>query len=257
MPMDEASRRLLDRGREHYAAGEYDKAGRCLAQVLRNRHAFADVYHMLGVIYAHRGLAKRAQGMYEAALKLNPAYTEAAMNLAVSLNEEGRFDEAREVHRRMLSARRPPGAGGATPADAFIRGKLANKHAELAAIYEQAGLGADAIRELERALTLCPGFVDLRTRLGGAYRATGDLKAATREYERAKKDNPRLPDPRLQLGMTHYAAGEHEKAAREWREVIALEPSNRFAKLYLGLVEPRGARAAERGADRPARRSRA
>jgi tetratricopeptide (TPR) repeat protein len=236
--MDDRTRRLLERGREYYAAGDYDKAARCLMPVLRNRHAFADVHHMMGVVYAHRGLPKRAQRMFEQALKLNPGYTEAAMSLAVAYNDEGRYQEARDVHKRMLAARRK-GAGSSSPVDPFVRGKLANKHAELADAYEQAGLLADAIRERERALALCPAFVDIRSGLAAAYRAIGDLAAAAREYERVKKENGRLPGPRLQLGMTYYAAGRLEDAAREWREVVELEPGNKVARLYLGLVEPR------------------
>jgi tetratricopeptide (TPR) repeat protein len=257
--MDERTRRLLERGREAYGAGDYDKAGRALEQVLRNRNAFADVYHMLGVIYAHKGLGKRAQAMFLEALKLNPGYMEAAVNLAVSYNEEGRYEDAREVHKRMLAARR--GAATATsPVDSFIRGKLANKHAELADAYEQAGLFSDAIRERERALALCPTYVDIRSRLAGAYRAIGDLKSAVREFERVKRENARLAGPRLQLGLTYFAAGRVEDAAREWREVAEQHPTNKFAKMYLGLVnrDRQIDAAATRGADaRPARRPRA
>lgn len=258
--MDDRTRRLLDRGREYYAAADYDKAARCLVPVLRNRQTFADVHNMMGVIYAHRGLPKRAQRMFEQALKLNPGYTEAAMNLAVAYNDEGRYQEAREVHRRMLAARRKLApASSSSPVDPFVRGKLANKHADLADAYEQAGLLADAIRERERALALCPGFVDIRSGLAAAYRAIGDLAAAAREYERVKKENGRLPGPRLQLGMTYYAAGRLDEAAREWREVVELQPTNKFARLYLGLLEPRASVGGARGAagERPARRPRA
>jgi tetratricopeptide (TPR) repeat protein len=238
--MDERTRRLLDRGREHYAANEYDKAERCLAQVLRDHHPFADVYHMLGVIYAHRGMAKRAQNMFEEALRLNPAYTEAAINLAVTFNEQGRYQEAKEVYKRMLAARKT--ASAASQLDPFVRGKIANMHAEVGEAYEHAGLFAEAVKEYERALALCPSFVDIRTRLGASARAAGDLETATQEFERVKKENPRLAGPRLQLGMTYYAAGRFDDAAREWREVLVLQPDNKFAKLYLALIA-NGARA--------------
>ena len=33
--------------------------------------------------------------------------------------------------------------------------------------------------------------------------------------------------------MTYYAAGRRDERPREWREVLALEPDNKFAKLYL------------------------
>jgi len=244
--MDERSRRLLERGREHYAANEYDKAERCLAQVLRDHHPYADVYHMLGVIYAHKGQAKKAQNMFEEALRLNPGYTEAAINLAVTYNEQGRYDDAKNVYKRMMASRKAAAAESPQP-DPFVRGKLANMHAAVAEAYEHAGLYAEAVREYERALELGPQFVDLRTRLAAAYRAAGNVAAATREFERVKKEHPRLANPRLQLGMTYYSAGRAEDAGREWREVLALQPDNKFAKLYLGLLADGGRTGRKRG----------
>jgi tetratricopeptide (TPR) repeat protein len=232
--MDERTRRLLQRGREHYAINEYDKAERCLVQLVRDDHAFADVFHMLGVIYAQKGLSKKAQGMFEEALKVNPGYTEAAINLAVTYNEQGRYKEAREVHRKMLAARKA--AVPSSTVDPYIKGKIANMHAELATAYEEAGLLREAIHEFQRALTLCPTYVDIRSKLGAAYRSAGDLLAATREFERVKKENAKLVGPRLQLGMTYYAAGKADDAAREWKEVMQLFPGNKFARMYLALV---------------------
>ena len=242
--MDERTRRLLERGREHYAANDYEKAARCLSQVMRTKHKFADVYHMLGVIYAHRGLTKRSQALFEEALRLNPGYTEAAVHLALSYNDQGRYEEARKVHQKMLAARKR--GASASPVDPYIRGKLANKHAEIALAYEQAGLLAEAIRERERALTLCPSFVDIRSALAGTYRALGDLPSAIREFERVKKENRRLVGPRVQLGMTYLAAGRRADAAREWNEVLELQPDNRFARLYLALTNKEPLRARTR-----------
>ena len=54
-PMDDRLREVLNRGREHYVAREYDEAERYLAELAREQLAYADVYDMLGVIYHQQG----------------------------------------------------------------------------------------------------------------------------------------------------------------------------------------------------------
>jgi tetratricopeptide (TPR) repeat protein len=232
--MDERGRRALGRGRTLFAAGEYDKAEKALMPLARERVPFADVYCMLGVIHYHRGSRLDAVIMFEEALRLNPGYTEAAMHLVVTYNDLGKFAESKRVNQRMMASRKKAGSDRADP---FIRGKLANMHADVAVAYEEAGLPDEAANEYRRALALCPSYVDLRTRLGASLRAAGDLPAAEREFKAAKKENPNLIGTRLELGLTYHAAGKRADAAREWREVLAMEPGNRFAKLYLRLVD--------------------
>jgi tetratricopeptide (TPR) repeat protein len=234
--MDDRTKRLLQRGRDHFQSNQYDKAEKALAPLARDRIPFADLYAMLGSINYHKGALVDALGFFEEALRLNPAYTEAALNLAVTYNDLGKYDESKRVYQRMLSNRKKSEGAGAASVDPFIRGKLANMHADVGAAYEQAGLHEEAAQEYRRALALCPGFVDIRIRLGISLRSSGNVGAAEREFSKAKKEHPNLMTPRLQLGMTHYTAGRRSDAAREWRDVLAMEPANKFAKLYLRLV---------------------
>src|SRR5260221_13665591 len=50
-PMDDSTREILTRGREHYTAREYEKAEALRVRLARERLAYADGYEMLGVIY--------------------------------------------------------------------------------------------------------------------------------------------------------------------------------------------------------------
>jgi tetratricopeptide (TPR) repeat protein len=233
--MDDRTKRLLQRGREHFEANQYEKAEKALAPLARDRIPFADLYAMLGSINYQKGRLLDALGFFEEALRLNPAYTEAALNLAVTYNDLGKYDESKRVYQRMLSNRKNTASPGVS-IDPFIKGKLANMHAEVGMAYEQAGLHEQAAEEYRRALALCPTFVDIRIRLGISLRSAGNASAAEREFSKAKKEHPNLMSPRLQLGMTHYTAGRRSDAAREWRDVLAMEPENKFAKLYLRLV---------------------
>ena len=88
----------------------------------------------------------------------------------------------------------------------------------------------------ERALALCPKFVDIRTKLGTTFREMGDIAAAVREFERVKVENPKFVGGRLHLGLSYYAQGRRAEAAEEWQEVLAMAPENKSAHMYLAMV---------------------
>src|SRR3954454_2091464 len=168
--MDERTKQLLVLGREHYAKREFDRAEPLLRDVLETEDRFADVHDMLGVIAHSRGNFIAAERHFERALELNPAYTEAALNLAVTYNDRGKYEKAREVYSRIKVGP----VGTAQGLDPFARGKLANMHADLAQAYHDAGLPREAIREYERATSLCPQFADLQVKLGTVLRENND-----------------------------------------------------------------------------------
>lgn len=231
--MDDRKVQLLQRGREHFHAGQYDKAEKSLTPLARDRIPYADVYSMLGAINYQKGRLLDALALFDEALRLNPGYTEAALNLALTYNDLGKYAESKRVYERMMASRKQAGPDRIDP---FVKGKIANLHADVGLAYEQAGLHEQAAEEYRRALALCPTYVDIRTRLGVSLRAAGNMAGAEREFAKAKKEHPDLVGPRLQLGMTYYTSGRRNDAAREWREVLAMEPENKFAKLYLRLV---------------------
>ena len=73
-------------------------------------------------------------------------------------------------------------------------------HADLASAYEQAGLLREAIHEFQRALALCPSYVDIRTRLGAAYRSVGDLPAADARVRAGEEGKPQAGGPAAAAG---------------------------------------------------------
>jgi tetratricopeptide (TPR) repeat protein len=230
--MDERTRDLLTRGRDHYTAREYDKAERYLSQLAQEQLAYADVYDMLGVIYHQQGRLSDAEAMFQEALRINPAYTEAALNLAVTFNDLGKYREAKDIYQQAMTASR----NSPRQLDPFAKGKIANMHAEVGAAYHGVGLYEDAAREYERALALCPTFVDIRTKLGTTLREMGNIQSAIAEFERVRAENPRFTTARLHLGLSYYAMGRNAEAAVEWEQVLALAPDNRSAHMYLAMI---------------------
>ncbi len=231
--MDDHVKQLLLLGREHYEKAEYDRAEQLLRQVVEKNDRFADVHHMLGVIAHSQGDFTRAEEHFEKAVAQNPRYTEAQLNLMVTYNELGKYEAARRIYSQIRA--RADSVDSST--DQFAKGKIANMHAEIAQAYHDIGMVNDAIRELEKAVALCPTFADLRTRLGVVLRDNGDLVRARVEFEAARSANPRYVQGRLALGVLLLGAGEIEAARGEFQAVADLDPSNKSASMYLRLAQ--------------------
>jgi len=230
--MDDRLRQLITLGREHYQAGEHAQAEQYLSEVVQEHKGFPDVYNMLGVIFHTQGRFAEAEEAFENALRINPNYTEAALNLSVTYNDRGKYQQARDVYSRAISnSYRSPRS-----LDPFARGKIANMHADLGAVYASVGLYDEAVREYTKALDLCPDFIDIRMRLANVYRDMGMFHAALAEYETVKKRKPTFVPNRIYLGVTLFSLGRRDEAIREWQQVLALEPGNKSAELYLRMV---------------------
>ena len=230
--MDEHTKQLLLLGREHYGKREYDKADHMLRQVLETDDRFADVHDMLGVIAHTKGNFAAAEQHFERALMINPSYTEAALNLAVTYNDRGKYEAARQVYGRVKAGP----SGSVQGLDPFARGKIANMHAEVAQAYADSGLAREAIMEYGKAVTMCPQFADLRVRLGVLLREINDPQGAREQYEAAIASRPTYVPARVQLGVTLLSMGETKLAEEQWNKVLELEPDNGRAKMYLRVL---------------------
>ena len=231
--MDDHLKQLLLLGREHYQKREFDKAEYLLKQVVQQTDRFADVFDMLGVIAHSHGDFAEAERSFEKAVSLNPNYTEAQLNLMVTYNDLGKYDSAREIYARI----RGRAAGGEGPADPFAMGKIANMHAEISQAYQDAGMVAEAVIELERAVALCPTFADLRTRLATLYRDTGHKERAREQLEIVKQHNPSYIQARVLLGVALLSSGEYDAAIAEFQAVLERDAEHKSAQMYLKIAE--------------------
>lgn len=220
-------------GKKAFDEKKYNEAQIYLEEVLKEKDNFADVYNMLGYIYYAAGRQSDAIGCFEKALKLNPNYTEASLNLAVIYNEMGEFDKAQGVYGKAKEA----GKDSSTLyLDPFAKGKLANMHAEIGDIYQRLGLYKEAVDEYKKAIALRPTFVDIKNKLGVVYRDVRDYSRSVRELEEAVSINPDYTPATLNLGITYYTMGQMEKAKAEWLKVLHKNPNDKMAQMYMNLI---------------------
>jgi len=230
--LDDSLKQALTLGKAYYLKKEYARAEGYLSQVVERNQSFADVYNMLGVIYHDQGQYQKAQRSFEAALRINPGYTDAALNLAIIYNDTGKYQAARDTYRQALTR------SGAAPGhlDSFVKGKLANLYADVGDVWLSSGLYVEAVREYQRALELCPTFVDIRTKLAAAHRDAGERDLAIQEYEEVVRQNPGYVPARLALGLVLQAIGRRDEAVKHWEAVLEMAPGNRSAEMYLKLT---------------------
>jgi superkiller protein 3 len=210
-----------------------DAALEAFSTLLASRPDFADVHYMVGVLFERKGDENAAVDSLREAIRLNPSYAEALLALASVHERRGDFNRSRELAERAASVSRT--TGGAL--DATTRGKLANLQAAVADAYAEVGELREAVDGYRRALDRCPGFHDIRFRLGVALRSSGLPHKAEQEFKRVLRGNPTLLDANLQLGLTYYTLGRTADALAQWHHVAEREPAREDARMYIRLAE--------------------
>jgi tetratricopeptide (TPR) repeat protein len=225
---------LVTVGKRAYAEMDFQRAETALQEAMEGGADYPDVHYVLGLIHHHSGRFDAAVRAFERSLALNPDYAEALVALAITLNETGRYEEARAAHRRAAASMTKPGK--TVPGNRFA-GKIANLHAELGVLYLALGDTEDAVSEYRKALTVAPGFPDLRVRLATVLREAGRLDEGLAELDRALAIRPGLVSALAQRGIVLYLMGRKEEARQTWEEALSRDPLNKLVQLYLRALD--------------------
>ena len=237
--LDDKLREALAAGLELYRQKDYARAEPLLSQIVDAKLPYADVYNMLGVIHHHAGRFPRAQQCFQEALRINPSYTEASLNLSVTYNDMGKYAEAKELTVGALTSQAKHGG----KLDAYIVGKIANMYADIAEVYASAGAFDEAVAEYRRALALRPAFSDIRLRLAECLRDGGHANDALRELRSVVAQNPDNGDARIHLGLTLFSTGDGPGSLRELDAILETQPDNKRARLYADMIRAHTLRA--------------
>lgn len=226
--------RLYESAKAFFEEGRLDEAERLYNKILeQNPSGYADIYNNLGLIYSEKGLLERAAQCFEQALKLNPKYTGASLNLVIIYNEMKRSNDAERVFTNAAEIVKSE----APAVDPFIQGKLANEHGKLGDTYYELGRYQEALEEYQKALRLRPDLVDILTKTGITLRDKGSFSEAVRYFERAKAVNPHYTPAFIHLGLAYYYRRNIKAAIQEWKIVQKIDPSHRGVQAYLSLTK--------------------
>lgn len=224
---------LLAQARERFAVQDYYGAAHLLEEVLESGRSFADVHHLLGLCLALLGHRDRAMAQFEQALALNPRYIEANIHRGILLNELGRAEEAEEAFRAAVAHGETEVGGFSRP----IAARLANLHAELGEAYAEAAALGEAVEQFQRAVTLGPGFHDLRYRLARLLLEAGRPLEAREQLEAILAEHPDFLDAAASLGLAHYLAGDAAAAREIWAKCQQRRPPDAKVGAYLAMAQ--------------------
>jgi tetratricopeptide (TPR) repeat protein len=191
----------------------------------------ADAHHVLGLLLGRQGAAGRdVAAELREAIRLQPGFAEAHNNLGLVLIQSG--DD--------------PGGIAALREAIRIAPDYADAHANLGAALIPTD-GEEAVRELEKAVSLAPTSVKAVFNLAAAYAAT-PAHGLAKEIEQLRKATalaPTFARARLALGKALLRDGKVEEAVAELQEAARLSPESGEARYQLGLALARAGRKQE------------
>lgn len=225
---------LVTIGKRAFEEKDFFRAERILREAIEGGACFADLFYILGLIYHQWGKLHQAIEYFEKALAQNPAYTEALLSLSITLNDMGRYEEAKDVYRR---ASESVATIGEPTRGSLFRGKIANLHAELGELYLALGQNEEAVQEYRKALAVAPEYPDLRIRMVVALRESGKTEEGLEEAGKVLAGHPDNVSAMIQQGILLYLSGKKGKARRSWEEALFRDPTNKLVQLYLNTLD--------------------
>ena len=197
----------------YFDTGALDRAEHEWLKSLAAGPTNAFVLDNLGLLRTRQHRYIEALDFFERALRARPVYMNAHLNMADTLAEMGRKDEAEWQFRIATTI---------TPLST-------RAHNSYGSFLFDAGRMEDARREYERSAQVDPN-PDAYDKLGDIFAAEQDRAGAASAFDQAIRLNPYDSHAHFGLGETLEAAGKPAEALREFERGLETDPSDAEAK---------------------------
>ncbi len=209
----------------------FEAAEKLIRSTIHNHSSNAQLHNLLGLTFHKQSRFVEAIQEFEAALQINPSFVEAGLNLAATLSDLSRYDEAKKVFADLRSRQDPK-----RKQSPLVLGRLADQHASSGRLYEGVGMYAEAIQEYRKATSLFEPLVDVKLSLSWLYIRTGQLDRAKIELEGLVSDQPEVADARSLLGLIFYKLGRADQAREHWHKAQKIDPNHASSRAYLRIT---------------------
>jgi predicted CXXCH cytochrome family protein len=220
----EAVSSLADVPRDGYTAEQLAALDQATVEY-RQTQAFnadrAEAHLNLGTIEARLGNAEAAEAAYRTAIRIQPAFIPAYINLADLYRQQDREARATQTLRQALEVDPENGAA---------------RHALGLSLVRQQRL-RDAIPELAKAAQLRPDVPRYAYVYGVALHQTGRIQQALRVLKDAQAHYPGDRDILAALAQFHRQAGDRQGAIAWARKLVEVSPGDPGARRLLEGLE--------------------
>lgn len=211
-------------------AHRFDAAEKLVKSGLDDTDDAAHLWHLLGLVYHKQSKFVDAVSAFRQAIKINPTFIEASLNLAVTLCDLSHYDEAfrifEELKRQNDFKRQLP---------RLVLGRISNLHVKAAQCYDEVGMFAEAVQEYRRALTLFPQLTAARIALARLYLKANEAQKAKSEIEESLRQTGEDADALALLGMIEHSLGNLTGAQDAWTRAQRLSPEDPSSGILLNI----------------------
>jgi len=189
-----------------------------LAEAVRLSPNSAQIHNEYGTVLSRFVEMKAAREEFERALELDPALAEAHVNLSLVVAQAGEFAAAGEHLDHAIELQ------GSSP-------KAAYAHYLRAKIWGAQDQIDKSIGELQKAVSLNPGYEEAWSDLGGMRRLNLDNAGAIEALQRAVTLKPEDAIAQYRLGQLYLHEGNAPRAVQHLKQALSRAPDDR-ATLY-------------------------
>jgi Flp pilus assembly protein TadD len=177
------------------------------------------LHNNLGVAFFLQRKVGKAIDQFREAMKINPGFVDAPINVAIALANKGKMDEAIGYFSEALK----------------INPDSDKAHINLGVALEKLGRTADAIHHYSEALRINPEFDEAHNNLGVALASQEKFDEAIDHYFEALRINPRSAEVHNNLGSALFRKGKINEAVVHFQEALRIrrgfeKASNNLAK---------------------------
>jgi tetratricopeptide (TPR) repeat protein len=180
----------------------------------------------LAEYYLERQRNEEAREHAAEAVRIDPYYVEAHVNLATALSHLGKIADSETEYRKALE----------------LQPSNVEAHTGLGAALAVQQRTAEALEELQTAVRLKPGYADGHFNLGKALASLGRNQEAAAEFAAAVRLEPDRPEAHHSLAIALADQGRLNEAAGEFAAEAQLRPTDADTQYNLAIALARSGR---------------